>query len=552
MVNQTRTSSILGPDGKPIQTKVLSEEVATPTEYGVRRVIEDREASGLTPVRLANLLRDAETGNGRAYLTLAMEMEERYHHYSSQVQTRRLAIEGIEATVQSKEGVPPKITDAVLELVEDSSFADAVGDLSDGIAKGYAATEMMWEYQNKLLRPVEYKWRDQRFFVFDKLSLTKMRLATDTDPIEGTELPDHKFIQHMPRSKVGIPIRTGLARPAAWAYIIQAFALKDWSAFSEIYGVPFRLGRFGPNASEGDKRSLLRAVRHISNDGAAIAPAGMEIEFHKVEGQHGAAVFGELIEYIDRNVSKLVLGQTMTSDDGSSMAQAKIHNDVRLDILKADCRQLAQTINRDLIKKFVAFNFGPQEVYPQLEFPVAEPEDTKALSDNLAKMVPLGLRVSQRAVREKLGLPEPQKDEELLAAPASKVSEQDPPETKQTEADKSKAEKKKSGKAKLSAMAHGSNCSCDNCQSTAQLSADNEDDEIDHLIDAALDNWEELADPLLTPLRTILDKASNLKEAQAMLNQIEPDSGPLAEKLAELTAIAFGLGDVSDDLPKGS
>jgi phage gp29-like protein len=546
MVNQTRTSSILGPDGNPIQTKVLSQEVATPTEYGVRRVIEDREASGLTPFRLANLLRDAETGNGRAYLTLAMEMEERYHHYSSQVQTRRLAIEGIEATVQSKEGVPSKITDAVLELVEDSSFADAVGDLTDGIAKGYAATEMMWEYQNKLLRPVEYKWRDQRFFVFDRLSLTEMRLATDTDPIEGAELPAHKFIQHMPRSKVGIPIRTGLARPAAWGYVIQSYAVKDWSGFAEIYGVPLRLGRYGTTASDEDKRSLLRAVKMISNDGAAIAPAGMEIEFVKVEGQHGSAVFGELIEYIDRNISKLVLGQTMTSDDGSSMAQAKIHNDVRLDILKADCRQLAQTINRDLIKPFVAFNFGPQEVYPQLEFPVAEPEDTKALADNLAKMVPLGLRVSQRAVLEKFGLPEPQADEELLSAPANKVSEHEPPETKQTKADKANP-----GKAKLSAIVHGSNCSCDNCQSTAQLSADNEDDEIDHLVDAALDNWEELADPLLTPLRTILDKASNLKEAQAMLSQIEPDSGPLAEKLAELTSIARGLGDISDDLPDG-
>lgn len=271
MVKQTRKSSILGPDGQPIQTTILSDEIATPTEYGIRRVIEDREATGLTPQKLGRLLRDAETGNGRAYLTLAMEMEERYHHYSSQVQTRRLAIEGIEATVQSKEGVPSKITDAVLELVEDSSFADAVGDLSDGIAKGYAATEMMWEYQNKLLRPVEYKWRDPRFFVFDKLSLTEMRLATDSNPFEGEELPPFKFIQHMPRSKVGIPIRTGLARPAAWGYIIQAYSTKNWAGFSEIYGIPFRLGRFGPNASDADKRSLLSAVKNISNDGAAIA-----------------------------------------------------------------------------------------------------------------------------------------------------------------------------------------------------------------------------------------------------------------------------------------
>jgi phage gp29-like protein len=538
MVTQTRLSKVLGPDGHPVQTSILSDEVAVPTGHGIRRVIEDQVATGLTPVRLARLLRDAETGSGRAYLTLAMEMEERYHHYASQLQTRRLAIEGIEATVQAKDGVSSKILDAVSELIDDSVFADAIGDLSDGIGKGYAATEMMWEYQNKLLKPVDYKWRDQRFFVFDKLSLSEMRLATDQNPWEGEELPAFKFIQHMPRTKVGIPLRTGLARPAAWAYLIQAFALKDWASFSEIYGIPFRIGRYGPNASDADKRSLLRAVKSISNDGAAIAPAGMEIEFHKVEGQHGAAVFGDLIKYVDDNVSKLVLGQTMTSDNGSSLAQAKVHNEVRIDILRADCRQLAQTINRDLIKPFVAFNFGPQEIYPQLEFPVAEPEDTKALSENLARLVPLGFRVAQRSVREKMGLPEPQEDDELLTPPASSTAAEDT---------KKEPEKKSS----LSADVHVSGCRCTACQQVATLSSDNAgDDEIDRLVDAAMEDWVELADPLLAPLRAILDKATSLAEAQAMLNAAEPDGGKMTDKLTELTAIARGLGDTVDDLPE--
>jgi phage gp29-like protein len=534
MVTPTRLSKVLGPDGEPIQTNALSDEIAVPTEHGIRRVIEDNEATGLTPVRLARLLREAETGNGRSYLTLAMEMEERYHHYSSQLQTRRLAIEGIEATVQAKDGVPEHIVDAVSELIDDSAFADAVGDLSDGIGKGYAVTEMMWEYEDKLLKPVDYKWRDQRFFVFDKLSLSEMRLATDQNPWEGEELPAFKFIQHMPRTKVGIPLRTGLARPAAWAYLIQAFALKDWAAFSEIYGIPFRIGRYGPNASDADKRSLLRAVKSISNDGAAIAPTGMEIEFHKVEGQHGASVFGDLIKYVDDNVSKLVLGQTMTSDNGSSLAQAKVHNDVRLDILRADCRQLAQTINRDLIKPFVAFNFGPQEVYPQVSFPVAEPEDTKALSENLARLVPLGFKVAQRSVREKMGLPEPESDDELLVPPTTTVAE------------KSNADKE----AALSADVHVNGCRCTACQQVAKLSADTSgDDEIDRLVDAAMEDWVELADPLLTPLRAILDKATSLAEAQSMLNAAEPHGGKMTDKLSELTAIARGLGDTVDDLP---
>ena len=158
----TRTSSILGPDGKPVNVQVLSQEIATPTVAGVRRTHEERVASGLTPEKLATILRDANEGNGRSYLTLAEEMEERYLHYCSQLQTRRLAIESVQPTLDA-EDVDSKIVDTVQELLNDDGFGEALGSLSDGIGKSYAAVEMMWEYERKLLQPVKYVVRDQRF-----------------------------------------------------------------------------------------------------------------------------------------------------------------------------------------------------------------------------------------------------------------------------------------------------------------------------------------------------------------------------------------------------
>lgn len=534
-------SKILGPDGNPIVIKRLTEEIATPTQHGVRRVIEEREASGLTPERLAQLLQNAALGDGRAYLTLAEEMEERYLHYASQLQTRRLAIEGIDPVVDAEDGVDTKIIDAVQKLVEKSSFSDMSGDLGDALGKGFAVSELMWEYEGGVLQPVEYIHRDPRYFQFDRLSLTQLRLSSDTNRYEGEVLEPYKYIRHFPRTKAGIPLRAGLARPAAWAYLIQNLGLKDWASFAEIYGVPFRLGRYGPNASDEDKRSLLRAVRDISSDAAAIAPIGMDIEFHKIEGQHGAAIFGELIDYVDKQVSKLVLGQTMTSDNGGSLAQAKVHNEVRLDLLKADCRQLAQSIQRDLIEPFVAFNFGPQDNYPQIKFPISEPEDTKALTENVARLVPLGFRVSQRDLRERLALPEPGTDDELLV-----------PEQKNQVPAPEPVAPSKTGNAKLSALAsHVTGCQCTSC--LTKLSAETqtpEADEIDRLIDEELANWEDITEPLLTPLQNILEQASSLEEAKAMLAAAKLDSTPLIDALARSTAKARGLGDVADDLPE--
>lgn len=407
---------ILGPDGQPIATRDLGREIAEPAATGVRSVHRETVASGLTPEGLARVLREAAAGQMRSYLTLAMEMEERYLHYSSQLQTRRLAFDALTPAVTAPAGVPARIVEAVQGLVEDPSFREACSDLTDGIGKGYSVVEPVWEVQGKLLKPVAYKHRDPRFFVFDRLSLSDLRLAVQGRP-DGDELPAGRFIVHMPRTRTGSPNRRGLARPAAWAFLIQSFTLQDWAAFTEVYGVPFRVGRYHAGASLEDKRSLLRAVRDIANDGAAIMPTGMEIEFHEVSGNHGEAVFGGLLGYVDRQVSKLVVGQTMTADDGSSLGQAKIHNEVRIDILRADCRQMSATVNRDLVRWFVSYNFGPQERYPTVDFPFAEPEDVAALATALAQLVPFGLKVSQAEVRKKLGLSEPGRDEPLLAAP---------------------------------------------------------------------------------------------------------------------------------------
>ncbi len=549
----TRTSSILGPDGRPIEVKLLSDEIATPTIAGVRRTHEERVATGLTPERLGTILRDAAEGNARSYLTLAEEMEERYLHFASQLQTRRLAIESMEHTVESK-GVPTKIVDAVHELIDDAGFSDARAHLPDALNKSYACIEMMWEYERKALRPVKYIDRDSRFFQFDRLTLRNLRLAVDGS-IEGEELPQAKFLRHMPRTKMGIPLRRGLARPAAWAYIIQQFTLQDWAAFSEVYGMPLRVGKYPSGASASDKRTLLKAVASIANDAAAIIPVGMDIEFHKVEGQQGAAVFGGLLDYVDKQISKLVVGQTMTSDNGSSLGQAKIHNEVRLDILRADCKQLAATINRDLIRPFIDLNFGLQEAYPRIEIPVPDPEDITALSAALNYLVPLGLRVSQNEVREKLALSDPQPDEEVLGKPADPAPAPTP-EPKPAPKDGKPADKAKAAqeaKAKVAALSaivsdHKRSCGCGACIAllSAEAGAPDALESLDTLFVDALADWQAIADPVTAPILDIMNSASSFEEALKMLETRRPDVSKLADRLGRLTAIARGIGDIAD------
>jgi len=215
---------------------------------------------------------------------------------------------------------------------------------------------------------------------------------------------------------------------------------------------------------------------------------------------------------------------------------------VRLDILRADCRQLAHTVTRDLVEYAVAMNFGPQEVYPQVKMPVPDPEDLDALSKNVVQLVPFGLRVSEREMREKFGLSEPGKDEALLLAPATPAPVLAAPDDKPAPAPKKEAA------VDLKALAaHAPSCRCSSCIAT--LAAEAVDsaavDELDAVF-AGVDDWQEIADPLLSPLLAILDQAQSFDEALAMLEAAGPDGTRLRERLTELTALARGIGDVAD------
>ncbi|MGL4981755.1 MAG: phage portal protein family protein, partial [Treponemataceae bacterium] len=71
---------------------------------------------------------------------------------------------------------------------------------------------------------------------------------------------------------------------------------------------------------------------------------------------NASAIYEKLCVFIDKQVSKLIVGQTMTTDEGASLAQSKTHEKVRDDIADSDIQQICETLNNQLIKPYVRFN----------------------------------------------------------------------------------------------------------------------------------------------------------------------------------------------------
>lgn len=413
-------SKIVDQYGRPIQYDKLTEELAAARTTGIRQIWHQSVANGLTPQRLASILRAAAEGSANDYLTLAEEMEERDLHYASVLGTRKLAVAGLSVRVEAASDDPVDVrrADQLKELVDSPEFGELQADLTDAMGKGYAVSEIMWDRSGKTWNPERFEPRDQRFFQFDRDTGRELRLLDEADPINGVALAPYKFIVHLPRIRSGLPIRGGLARLAAVGYMCKAWTWKDWMGFADIFGMPMRVGRYGAGASKEDISTLMSAVANLGSDAAAVIPDSMRIDFTQAANVAGAGDFFKgLAEWWDKQVSKAVVGQTMSTDDGSSQAQATIHNEVRIDLLQADAKAESNTINRYFVRPWCDLNFAPGRPYPRLIIDVPKPENTKILIDALKALVPLGLKVEQSVIRDKLNIPAPAEGAELLGIP---------------------------------------------------------------------------------------------------------------------------------------
>jgi phage gp29-like protein len=246
--------------------------------------------------------------------------------------------------------------------------------------------------------------------------------AHDPGGIDGNgvdePLPPFKFIYAQIKAKSGLPLRSGLVRQVAWAWMFKAFTQRDWAIFTQTYGQPVRVGKYHEGASREDKATLMRAVANIAGDCAAIIPASMTMEFIEAKNvSAGSDLYERRANWLDQQVSKAVLGQTATTDAiAGGHAVGQEHRQVQEDIEAADCKALQAILNRDLIRPWMDLNFGPSKRYPRIIIARPQREDLKQLTDSLAQLVPLGLKVQQSEVRDKLGLAEPAPGSDTLQA----------------------------------------------------------------------------------------------------------------------------------------
>ncbi len=365
----------------------------------------------LTPTRLTKIFREADYGYTTRQMELFEEMEEKDPHLFSQLQTRKNAIVGLdwEVIAYSEDEKDKQIAEFVKDVIKNiKDFDKSLLDLLDAIGKGISFLEINWTLDKGFLKVknLSYIHPKHIFWECDDLKIITKNNLTG---VSVQDIEENKFIVHKYKARSGHESKAGLLRVVAWMYLFKNYTLKDWITFIEKYGMPILLGEYDESSSEADKDALTDALINIGTDSAGIISKTTKINVIDNEKRSSADIFEKMARFCDEQVSKAILGQTLTSDSGGSYAQSKTHNEVRRDLTSADCKALANTLKEYLIKPIVTLNFGEECNIPDFVFDFEEAEDLLKTVEVYSKLKnELGLIIDTEHLYEKFKIPKPE------------------------------------------------------------------------------------------------------------------------------------------------
>jgi phage gp29-like protein len=252
--------------------------------------------------------------------------------------------------------------------------------------------------------------------------------------IDLTATPN-KFLNYCPQLFREYPEREGLAvRAVYWAFM-KRFGARERMILTELYGRPFKIIEQDPESAliDAEIEKLEDDLEQLGAAEQIVLPKGAKLTIpwpHPDSGTIHAAV----IEQSDAQLSKLILGQTMTSDDGSSRAQGEVHERQQDLILARSGRRLVGILQPGLVDPIVRMNAGHFALenddaidgyMPTLEIHTEAEPDRTAEVDRIGRVIALGAPVALSTLYEVSGVRAPEEGERVIGtvAPQGRVFE---------------------------------------------------------------------------------------------------------------------------------
>ena len=246
---------------------------------------------------------------------------------------------------------------------------------------GFVPFEIIWEKEENFIIPKKIEAKPQEWFYFDTDNNFYFRHKDYKNgmPIELNN--SSKFLVARNKPTYLNPYGEALLSRCFWNVAFINGGMEFWIRFVEKYAMPYLIGKYDRSMNKEEKQSLLKALSNMIQDAIAVIPNDGSVDIIEPGGKGASAdIFDNVIKRCENNISKVLLGQTLTTDvgDKGSYAASNTHAQIRQDIVTSD-KKLCETVINRLITLINEINFN-EETQP--EFILYEEKD---VDQNLAQ-----------------------------------------------------------------------------------------------------------------------------------------------------------------------
>ena len=222
---------------------------------------------------------------------------------------------------------------------------------------------------------------------------------------------------------------------AALYVIYKRNATADWAQFIELYGHPLKEGIYD-GWDEEARTKMTDDLYNMGGSAVILHPKGTEIKIHDAGSKSASSdLYKSFVQYCNDELSKLELGNTLTTEAGDTGTQAlgTVHQSVEDKIERADRQMILDVLNYELTDVFT--NLGMNTAGGEFSFVVPQNKDLSARVQIDMQLKNMGLPISDDYLYETYGIEKPKNYEELKAArmPDPKKRPEDKPEEEQEE-----------------------------------------------------------------------------------------------------------------------
>lgn len=382
--------------------------------------------------RVHSIIEGAEDGDPRDLFALYRDILLADNHIQNELGKRKLAVLGDVLSIQPKDktsALDVAATTAIKEMIDAgerwqlqvgafnlmvNDFLSACVHLLDSVLWPVAVLEKVYRpstkpglrYELAQLVPVPDQLLD---YVEGRMRIRETDLATGAVLGGFIEVDPNRYIVHRGHLLTTPDWRGGPMRSLVIWWMLSTFDRDWWSRFLDRYGSPFLVGKYN-QADDSSRRVLENAFQWAVKIGGLVVSKETEVELQQAASAQSGEAYEKFLEVCQREKSKLILGQTLSSEaksTGLGSGVAKEQGNVREDIRQWDAMRLGQTLRNQLFAQYLEIN-GLTGAVPSAIWGSESEEAKSATGKLLADLKNAGITVTDdglSTLSEKVGLP---------------------------------------------------------------------------------------------------------------------------------------------------